>query len=137
LARRIGEGGHTTVITEMPAVEHHLRNAGGFGSLGNRLADGLRGSLISAVTNLLAKFFILRARGAERAAIGIIDDLAAYVFQAPKHTEAWTNRRGAEKIPHPVFATRALRLENLLLLHGESPSFIRPAKWYGRQAVFC
>src|ERR1700693_4564393 len=109
-AGRIGQRLYPPVILVAAAVEHHLGDAGLQRAFGRDLPHHLRRGHVSPGLDLLRRFFVVRARGAERASSRVVDDLHADVPQRAVHAEARALRCSLHTAPQAVMDPLAMRV---------------------------
>src|SRR5579859_3627021 len=104
LAGRVGDGGHTAVVTKTASVEHDARDARRLGPLGNQAADGGGSRLVGGGGETRTEVLLDRRCRRQRAAGPVVDDLGDDVTVGPEHGQAGPRLGTDHLLADPVVA---------------------------------
>src|SRR5712692_1543114 len=107
LAGGIGQGLDPAVIHIGATVEHHLRDPGRLGALGEQFADGARRRLIGAGLQVRLEAGIQARGGGQRPARRVVDDLRVDMARRAEHRQPGATLARPPQLEAGAFAPTA------------------------------
>src|SRR5689334_7145696 len=108
------------MILGRAAIERHLLDAGRQGTLGHRLANGLRGRSVATVLHFTAQFLVDGASGDQGTAGSVVDHLRVHVLVTAKNSQPRTISSAVNAFPHAEPSPLPLSIDGLFVIHGRS-----------------